>query len=50
MTTDTTATNWPKILAIGCGVLLLLSFCCGLFSAIAIPNFTAYQERAAQGG
>ncbi len=41
-------TNWTKILLIGCGFVFVLTFVCGVFSAIAIPNFIKMQEKAAQ--
>jgi len=40
--------NLPMMLVMGCGVLLLLAMACGVVSAIAIPNFTRYQQKAAR--
>lgn len=40
--------NLPMLLVMGCGVLLLLAMACGVVSAIAIPSFTRYQQKAAR--
>lgn len=42
------STNWPLMLVIGCVGFFALIFICGVVSAIAIPNFAAYKDRAAQ--
>jgi hypothetical protein len=51
MTTNTPPTTvkskLPIILVIGCAVFMLLVAACGVVSAIAIPAFTKYQQRAA---
>ena len=40
--------NLPMLVVMGCGVLLLLAMACGVVSAIAIPSFTRYQQKAAR--